>query len=276
MSRRVAFERMNFEEECFYDIIHDRGFLINDKPYSDVDKKIRPAGGPRSPRYGTTYGDENEFLDRYRCQCGKLIGAIFEGEICPECGTEVKFTEMDIKYTGWLNFFPYHIISPIYFQKLQSALSKKVLEGIISNENIITSDGRIRKHNSEVQVKKKIEIYYNIGLKAFYDHYEEIMNYYKEKRKMKADLIDQLIEEKDRVWTSKLPIYSTALRPQSVTVESFYFNTIDKEIHPLTAISLNLKSANPIEVPLYLYSAQMRANELWKLNFSLIDGKHGL
>lgn len=40
-------------------------------------------------------------------------------------------------------------------------------------------------------------------------------------------------------------------------------------------ISLNLKTASAIEVPLYLYQAQMRANKLWALNFSLIDGKHG-
>lgn len=36
-----------------------------------------------------------------------------------------------------------------------------------------------------------------------------------------------------------------------------------------------MKKASPIEVPLYLYQAQQRANKLWALNFSLIDGKHG-
>lgn len=60
-----------------------------------------------------------------------------------------------------------------------------------------------------------------------------------------------------------------------ITVESYYFSPIDKQVHPLTNISLNLKKASPIEVPLYLYQAQMRANELWNINFSLIDGKHG-
>lgn len=43
----------------------------------------------------------------------------------------------------------------------------------------------------------------------------------------------------------------------------------------MTNISINLKKASPIEVPLYLYQAQMRLNELWDINFSLIDGKHG-
>jgi hypothetical protein len=118
-------------------------------------------------------------------------------------------------------------------------------------------------------------MYHNIGLKEFYDNYEEIMYYFKEKRKNKADLIQSLIEDKDKVWTSMLPIYSTILRPQATTVESYYFSPIDKQIHPLTNITINLKKASPIEVPLYLYQSQIRANELWALNFSLIDGKHG-
>ena len=100
--RRVKFERINFENECMYDQINDRGFLITDTPFSDVDKSIRNMGGPRSPRYGTTYGDQGEFMDRYRCKCGKNIGAMFEGETCPDCKTKIEFTDVDIMCTGWL------------------------------------------------------------------------------------------------------------------------------------------------------------------------------
>jgi hypothetical protein len=272
---RIKFSRINFESECAYDVINGRGFLISDTPFSDIDKSIRTMDGPRSPRYGTTYGDANEFMDRYHCKCGKYIGATFEGEKCPECNTVIEYKDVDILYTGWLNFYPYKIINPLYYQRLQSALSKKNLENIISNENIITSSGVIRKHSDSIEVKKSMLTYHNIGLKEFYDNFEEIMLYYKQKRKQKADLIDSLIKDKEFVWTSKLPVYSTVLRPQGITVESYYFSPLDKQIHPLTNISLNLKKASPIEIPLYLYQAQMRANELWALNFSLIDGKHG-
>lgn len=272
---RIKFSKVNLETECMDDCIKGRGFLIKDTPFSDIDKSIRNMDGPRSPRFGTTYGDNNEFMDRYHCKCGKYIGATFEGEVCPECGTMIEYTDVDIMYTGWINLYPYKIINPLYYQRLQSALSKKNLENIISNENIITSSGVIRKHSDIIEVKKTMLSYHNIGLKEFYDNFEEIMLYYKSKRKQKADLIDSLIEDKDIVWTSKIPVYSTVLRPQGITVESYYFSPIDKQIHPLTNISLNLKKASPIEVPLYLYQAQMRANELWALNFSLIDGKHG-
>lgn len=273
--KRVKFSRINFESECFYDVINNKGFIIKDTPFSDVDKTIRNMDGPRSPRYGTTYGDINEFMDRYRCECGRTFGVAFEGEICKWCHKPVEYREVDIMYTGWLNFYPYKIINPLFYQRLQSALSKKVLENIISNENIITAKGIIRKHSDTIEVKKSLLTYHNIGLKEFYDNYEEIMLYYRGKRKQKADLIDSLIADKDMVWTSKLPVYSTVLRPQGLTVESYYFSPLDKQIHPLTNITINLKKASPIEVPLYLYQAQMRANELWNLNFSLIDGKHG-
>lgn len=272
---RIKFTRLNFESEAARDCITGKGFLINDTPFSDIDKSIRTMDGPRSPRYGTTYGDTNEFMDRYRCKCGRYIGAAFEGEKCDICGTEIEYKDVDMLYTGWLNFYPYKIISPLYYQRLQSALSKKNLENIISNENIITSSGIIRRHSDVIEVKKSMLTYHNIGLKEFYDNFEEIMMYYKQKRKQKADLIESLIRDKEYVWTSKLPVYSTVLRPQGITVESYYFSPIDKQVHPLTNISLNLKKASPIEIPLYLYQAQQRANELWALNFSLIDGKHG-
>lgn len=274
-SMRIKFSRMNYESECAYDCIHDKGFLISDIPFSDVDKSIRNVDGPRSPRYGSSFGDAGEFEDRYHCACGKYVGKIFEGDICPDCGTRIEFHDVDINYTGWLNFAPYKIINPLYFHMLQSALSKKVLENIISNENIITSQGIIRKHNEHIEVKKSLLQYHNIGIMEFFYHYEEIMEFYKRKRKQKAELIDKLIRDKASVFTSKIPVYSTALRMSSVTTESYYFSSVDKQIFPLTNISINLKKASPIEVPLYLYQAQMRLNELWDINFSLIDGKHG-
>ena len=118
----------------------------------------------------------------------------------------------------------------LFYQRLSSAISKKNLEAIISNENLITSQGIIRKHNDAIEVKKTTLLYHNIGLKEFYDHMEENMEYFKTKRKQKADLIDSLIRDKDKVWTSKLPVYSTVLRPQGVTTESYYFSSINVDM----------------------------------------------
>lgn len=109
---RIKFSRLNFESAWLEDCIKGKGFTISDTPFSDVDKSIRNMDGPRSPRYGTTYGDTNEFMDRYHCKCGRTIGAAFEGEECPFCHEKVEYTDVDILYTGWLNFYPYKIINP--------------------------------------------------------------------------------------------------------------------------------------------------------------------
>lgn len=109
---RTKFTRINFETEFYNDCINGRGFLITEMPFADIDKSIRTMDGPRSPRYGTTFGDNNEFMDRYHCKCGKYIGATFEGEVCPECKTVIEYKDVDILYTGYLSFSPYKIINP--------------------------------------------------------------------------------------------------------------------------------------------------------------------
>ena len=73
-----------------------------------------------------------------------------------------------------------------------------------------------RRYNRAYELRHMCKI----NVREFYDNFEEIMTYYKGKRKQKADLIDSLIADKDLVWTSKIPVYSTVLRPQGITTES--------------------------------------------------------
>ena len=109
---RIKFSRLNFETECMWDLMNHRGFIITEMPFSDIDKTVRNMNGPRSPRFGSTYGDPDEFCDRYRCDCSRSIGAVFEGEECPYCHTKIEYKDIDILYTGWISFTPFHIISP--------------------------------------------------------------------------------------------------------------------------------------------------------------------
>ena len=250
---RVNFDHMNYEIECMNDLANGNGFIINDVAYSDTDKKIANLEGPRSPLYGTNFNDSNAFNDRYRCECGKYNGAIFEGDYCPSCNSKIEFRDVNILYTGYLNFYPYKLINPLLYRKLQSALSKKILEEIIGSDVRISSNGVIRQYNDDIPVKKGNLKYYNIGLKSFYENFEEIMLYYKHhKRKAKAAQIQELIDKKSILWTNVFPVYSTALRHQNITTESWFFSPIDKVIAPLTAISLELRKCMDIEVPLYL------------------------
>lgn len=172
---RIKFSRMDWEEACLEDIINGNGFYITEPPFADIDKSIKNMYGSRSPLYGSEINDKSENIiqDRWSCECGRLTGSMFEGEVCPNCGKPVEFRETDILYTGWLSLGPttcedqskvLKIINPLWFQRMQSALSKKNLENIISNENIITSNGIIRRHDEQIESKKGSLIYHNIGL----------------------------------------------------------------------------------------------------------------
>ncbi len=109
---RIKFSRLNLDAECMYDCINDKGFLISEMPYADIDKSIKNIDGPRSPRYGSTFGDVSEFSERYSCECKKYVGGAFEGKICEKCHTKVEFRDMDMNYFGYINLSPYSIINP--------------------------------------------------------------------------------------------------------------------------------------------------------------------
>ena len=110
----------------------------------------------------------------------------------------------------------------------------------------------------------------------FRKRFEEIMHWFKTKKKKKADEIDKVLSESSAVFCSHIPIYSTLLRPQSNTADTFYFNSIDKHVNPLFNLSEKIKSAEEIDKMFILSRIQKRVNALWDTNFQLLNGKEGL
>ena len=72
-----------------------------------------------------------------------------------------------------------------------------------------------------------------------------------------------------------VPIYSTLLRPQSVTSDTFYYTTIDKVINTLFNLSEDLKDCEDIERDFVLKSIQIKVNSLWDIAFNMLSGKDG-
>ena len=118
--------------------------------------------------------------------------------------------------------------------------------------------------------------YVGIGLIEFRKNFNEILDYFKEKKKKKADEIERLKSEVSSVFCSKIPIYSTLLRPQSSTADTYYFNSIDKQVNPLFSLSEKIKTAEEIDKHFILGRIQQRVNALWDENFKLLNGKEGL
>lgn len=273
----VRITRLNWDTEYLYDIISNNGFLITEPATFQVDEtKQKSLYGARSILYGTSYEDENAFIERYRCKCGAFKGKLFEGEECPLCHTKVEFKDANIEFTGWISLGDNYILNPYYYNKLCECIGKSIIPEIINRKSIVDLNGNLGLATEDETGEKPKHPYVGIGLIEFRQKFEEVMNYFKEKKKKKAPEIDRLISESSSVFCSHIPIYSTLLRPQSSTSDTYYFNTIDKHINPLFSLSEKVKNCEEIDKHLILSRIQYRVNALWEENFKLLNGKEGL
>ena len=280
MSKRekqsVRLSRLNWDIQYFADIIYGNGFEITEPAEITMDNgKEKTMYGPQSPLYGTTYSDEQAFIERYRCKCGAFTSRQFEGEECPICHTKVEFKDSDVTVTGWINLGDNKVINPYYYHLLHQTLGRTVFPDIIYAKYKINTDGKREKPTEEDMDSPPSSPYAGIGVDEFYKNYENILIYFKSKKKNKVSTIDKLLKEKDKVFTSHIPIYSTLLRPQSVTADTFYFGSIDKLINTLFNLSENLKNCLDVERDYILQRIQTKVNNMWSINFEMLRGKEG-
>ena len=273
----VRAHRLNWDNLYYEDLITRKGFQITEPATVSLDgSKMKSLYGPDSPLYGTNYEDEHAFIERYRCKCGAFTSRQFEGETCPICGTVIEYRDVDMSMTGWVNLDSYKIINPLYYRLLQSAIGGEIFPDIINAKYRVTTDGQKEALNlEEDNIVTPLSPYSGIGIEAFYDDYEEILGYFKITRKNNAAKIDKLLREKGNVFTSHIPIYSTKLRPQSITQDTFYYGSLDKNINVLFSLSENLKNAQDIEKDVIISRIQTKVNNMWDINFNLLSGKEG-
>lgn len=275
--RIVRAVRLNWDIEYLDDIINKKGFLITEPATFQLDdSKQKSLHGARSILYGTNYEDETAFIERHRCKCGTFKGRIFEGEECPLCKTKVEYKDVDIEFTGWISLGNNYIINPYYYNKLCDCIGKSVVPEIVTAKPKVDIDGNMRLATPEEIEEKPKHPFVGIGLIEFRERFEEILNYFKKKKKKKSAEIDRIIKESSSVFCSHIPIYSTFLRPQSSTSDTYYYNSIDKEINPIFNLSEKVKDAEEINKLFILSRIQQRVNNLWQKNFSLLNGKEGL
>ena len=275
--RHVRIIRRNWDADFYHDLLGGDAFIISEPAKLNIDgSEQKSLYGADSPLYGTTYEDENAFIERYRCQCGEFKSRQFEGQICPLCGTKVEYKDSNINVTGWITLGENRIISPYYYQKLNEAFGGKVIfPDIIYAKYKIDTDGNRIKAKPEDMDEEPSSEWAGIGVDEFYTRYEEILETLKLKRKNKAKCIDFLLKEKRKVFVSHIPIISTMLRPQSITSDTFYYTKIDQIINPMYSLAESLKTCNDSERDYILERLQKRVNETWDIYFEELHGKEG-
>lgn len=238
--------RINLENEYLRDMAIHNGFLIkNDDKFAptNVDALI----------------NSSKFMDcEYRCDCGAFIGQDIIGQTCPCCGSEIALHSLNFEYTGWINLGNHRIISPVYYNILKRVLGNNMLKFILGdyksdlsvqyNENDKDFlENKKNKKSGRVSVndinyiKKKIPKskyqYQGLGHDVFYERFEEVLTACAPKNNPDVQM---LIDEKDAVFTSKIPIYSTAFRPVSKTSETMFYPKINKWFSMICAVYCQL------------------------------------
>lgn len=275
--RYVRIKTLNWDVEYYYDLGNGLGFQITEPAEVSLDgEREHSLYGPQSPLYGTTYGDDQAFIERYRCKCGEFKSRLFEGETCPICHTKVEPRDTDVNMTGWISLGENIIINPYYYQLLSQTLGKKIFTDIIYAKYKITKDGIQERPKDEDLEEPKSSPFSGIGIDEFMYNYESILGYFARKKKNKRKTIKRLLKKKREVFTSHIPIYSIILRPQSVTNDTFYFGSIDKIINTLFTLSENVKNCIPVEKDYILGRIQKKVNAMWEISFSMINGKEGI
>ena len=168
--------------------------------------------------------DTDKDIREFTCDCGELTGRFYEGNVCPSCGTVVRERYgMDIRSVGWVDLHPYYIITPNAFEMIAKVTGLKTLQTILSFDIKIDLDGNLKTSETDVdngyrREKKKTNVvpYANYGMIEFRKHFVEIITYYAQIKGLKQEA-DYLISHMDLVFSSKIPIASTYLRPTFVS-----------------------------------------------------------
>ena len=273
--------RLNLDKEREEDIKNDKGFVV--APTQGIKKDLKNPFSIFSYKFGQTIKDINPFGNRYKCKCGFLQNKINNGCTCKICGTKVRYVDDDYEYFGWLVLQDYWVISPAFYNALRFFIGKD-FDGIIKHDTVIDEDG----HQKDSPNKPKESPFYGIGLIDFKDRFDIIMDYYLGKNKKQTNY-DDIMSNKDKVFTQSIPVFTVLLRPYDVDKYTFSHETtnndytmINKLVSKINEESALLKTTNldsdnetPKPIQDLLYNLQLKMDRLYNEIIDIIKGKKG-
>ena len=281
--------KLDLDAECAYDLAIGQGLRLQSTESFHKSEKVED--GLQSPFFGTDFSDELSFAERYRCQCGYMIGMMYQGELCPKCGTPVGYVPVDMKKMGWIILDHFKVMSPIYAYKLSEALGtvegEKVLTKILSKDfdQDESDEHAIILREKEDELRKKHPYVYK-GTQWFVDHFEEVIKFYMAKKPGKKKLFEELLNDKDHVFTSCIPVISATLRSETPGEKDrklikFRINTIYSSIIRLTneinemGDIKNMSENELITTDRYLCAIHKKLLQLFDEIFNILNGKKG-
>jgi len=209
--------------------------------------------------------------NRYLCSCGELKGKFQEGKLCPTCGETVN-KKKSIHQVGWIHMGDEYLIQPIFYNFLSKLMA---VEKIINFILHVDEDGE-----EENPFKGP---YDNIGMTAFKENFDEILDYYGEKATpKKKKFYTKLKAERKNIFVNKILVFNIALRPAMVMGESnLRFDEINTFLTSIIKTLEILKEGTvkdekeKFRLPL-LFQCQLNYNLYAATIIKNISGKNGI
>jgi DNA-directed RNA polymerase beta' subunit len=226
--------------------------IVNDKIYVNGNQK--PDDGIFSSVFGSDTTQDKPF---YSCDCQELTGAAKLGEICPKCHKPVvAVLDGDLRTTMYIDIAPYHILTYHGYNAMCRVFKDKVMEDIITSVKRISTSGKVIDDGKPTIV-------------SLYDDYEE-----------KYEPLTGL--PKEYAFCSKIPVYSSRLRPLMVfgmnmtilDVNKYYLSIVNNRNILATAPLFHMERKTEIQKT--LNQIQQDFNNITKFIETQINGKGGV
>lgn len=268
-------ERLNLDDERRHDVLSGNGFIVS-APKAIKDD-IKDPNGVFSTKYGPGLQDTNAFGNRYRCKCGHTTSRFYHGLVCEVCGEKVEFKDDNFNMFGYICLKdPYYIIHPNLFMSLAFFIGEKDFMAIITPEDKKDEDG----HDIEIK-RPKDEPFRGIGIIDFHERFDEIMDYYLQRRANKKDYYESIMDDKDKVFIQSIPVFTIHLRPFRLDGGSFSYEGTNAIYNMMANIAARINDdktmMNRKKKPKnqLLFDLQMKYKELYDEVTKILSGKKG-
>ena len=281
---------LSFERE--YDMFTGRGIRLQST--ESYRKSVKVEDGLQSSFFGTDFSDEMSYAERYRCECGRTMGKMYEGEICPYCATPVGYVPVDMSRMGWIIMDHFQVISPIFAVKLSDALGtaegEKVLTRIltVSYGDEQSDDNAYLRREKDKELKKK-HPFIGMGMTWLVDHIDEVLDFYEQKKASKKKLFNEMRNavKNGSFFTDSIPVISAVLRSETpgekdrklykMKINTIYTAMIRtaNNINDIGAPE-NMDEVEKITVDRYLCTMHKEVLQLFDEVFKILNGKTGV
>ena len=128
-----------------------------------------------------------------------LVSAANKDFVCEDCGEPVKKIGVNMKKKGWIILDRNHLIQPHMYLKLAQFIGRKPFEDMLEFKSSLEP------------TDKPLSPFSKIGMIAFEERFDEIMEYYLKKNKKMEQYIFLMAQRKE-IFIRSIPVYTIHLR----------------------------------------------------------------